>query len=141
LIGPLGNSQLSSGHVRWKLDYLLHNTFRDSQIKMKDAIMRDPSILKQSLEKIQLRTEVALNLESIGFESVASDIDGFFSRPDSMVTRELCPVETWCPSVKVESSSNDHAYELETLNYFPPPPTFTSADDENRESARVVYWR
>ncbi|KAL7446106.1 hypothetical protein ACHAXH_008718 [Discostella pseudostelligera] len=145
LFGSLGSSQLSSGDVKEILDYLLHYAFRDSKLKLNEAIIRDPSILKQSMEKIQMRTELALYLESIGCEYIASGIDGFFSMPNSVVARELCQMETWNPSVKGETTCSDLAYEknevLETLKSFPPPPTLAFSDEENREDARIVHWR
>ncbi len=54
-------------------------------------------------------------------------------------------METWNPGVERKVTIGDFVYEkndmLESLKYFPPPPTLAYFDQDNRESSRVVHWR
>lgn len=145
VFGSLGRSQLSLGLLRKKIDYLLRHVFGGSKLKLREFIIQDPSILKQSAEQIQLRADILLYLKSIGLECSANDINGFISQPESRIARELCHMETWNPGVERKVTIGDFAYEkndmLESLKYFPPPPTLAYFDQDNRESSRVVHWR
>ena len=143
---------ISSKRLCENVDYLLHHVFKSSKKKMKSVILKDPTLLRQSLEEtIKPRAEALQYLESIGLlEYHPSEIATFFTQSESCFTEELIPqLNNWYPSTVSEedgSSEKDGLNEIDSLvvalKDLPSTSAFAYSDDNaNREIARVVHWR
>jgi len=128
--------------LQQKVEYLLPNAFGDSRKKMKDAILKNPSMLKQSLDQtIKPRVEVLLLLRSAGFNE--TEHGPLLSMRNSEFTNELLLHKSWSPEQTVDkpftAPTNVHAAAVKELMLSSLAISFS--DDDNRDVATVVQWR
>jgi len=128
--------------LQQKVEYLLPNAFGDSRKKMKDAILKNPSMLKQSLDRtIKPRVEVLQLLRSAGFN--VTEHGPLLSMRNSEFTNELLLHKSWSPEQTVDkpltAPTNVHAAAVKEL--MPSSLAISFSDDDNRDVATVVQWR
>lgn len=138
----------SRNSLQQKVEYLLPNAFHGSRKKMKHTLLKDPSILKQSIDQtLKPRVEVLQLLESLGFN--VTDYDPFLSMCNTEFTNKLLPQRkswrVWSPRSKIKvkkdhlpTQSNVHAAAVREMM---PSLTISFSDDDNRDLASVVQWR
>eukprot|EP00984_Skeletonema_dohrnii_P021090 scaffold10436_cov85-Skeletonema_dohrnii-CCMP3373.AAC.2 len=128
--------------LQQKVEYLLPNAFGDSRKKMKDAMLKTPSMLKQSLDQtIKPRVEVLQLLRSAGFD--VTEHGPLLSMRNSEFTNELLLHKSWSPEQTVDkpftAPTNVHAAAVKEL--MPSSLAISFSDDDNRDVATVVQWR
>ncbi|KAL3826325.1 hypothetical protein ACHAXA_003649 [Cyclostephanos tholiformis] len=154
LLASIRSSKQSFHELRDKVEFLLKNVFGYSEPMLKAAITQNPAILKLSLQQIiRPRAELLHYLVSTGLEN-SSDIVGFLTQSDSIITKALVPQKkTWYPTVSHvldgkltgEYMNNDATQEkyrlLDKLKDFPQSLAYAYSDEPNREGVAVLHWR
>ena len=141
----LTDKQSRRSSLQQKVEYLLPNAFGGSRKKLKEAILKNPSILKQSIDQtIKPRVEVLQLLESAGFN--ITEYGPFLSMRNSEFTNELLLQKSWIPKQTVDKNSltpsptsNDHATAVREM--MPSSLAISFSDEDNRDLATVVQWR
>lgn len=125
------------------VDYLLPTVFGGSRKKLKGAILKDPSILKQSLDQtIKPRVEMFQLLQSVGFN--ATECDSLLSMRNSEFTNEILLQKSWSPKERKDKNpsiapANEQAAAVREM--MPSSLAISFSDDDNRDVASVVHWR
>lgn len=136
-------SKQSWSSLQQKVEYLLPNAFGGSRTKLKDAILKNPSILNQSINQtIKPRVEMLRILESAGFH--VTEHASLLSMRNSEFTNELLLQKSWSLKRKVDKNSltiqtNIHAMAVREM--MPSSLVISFSDEDNRDLATVVQWR
>eukprot|EP00986_Skeletonema_menzelii_P002630 scaffold720_cov68-Skeletonema_menzelii.AAC.3 len=136
----LNNKQLRSCLQR-NVEYLLPNAFGGSRKKLKGALLKNPSILKQSLDHtIKPRVEVLQFLESVGFN--VTEYGPLLSMRNSEFTNELILQRSWSPEQKVNKnpSTTNNLQATAVREMMPSSLAISFSDEDNRDVAAVVQW-
>jgi len=129
--------------LQQKVEYLLPNAFGDSRKKIKDAMLKNPLMLKQALDQtIKPRVEVLQLLRSAGFN--VTEHGPLLSMRNSEFTNGLLLYKSWSPEQTVDKPltalpTNIHAAAVKEL--MPSSLAISFSDDDNRDVATVVQWR
>lgn len=143
LLRKVLTSKQSPSSLQQKVGYLLPNAFGGSITKLKDAILKNPSLLKQSIDQtLKPRVEVLQVLESAGFN--VTEYGLLLSMRNSEFTNELLLQKSWSPKQTVDKNSltthtNVHATAVREM--MPSSLVISFSDDDNRDLATVVQWR
>uniref|UniRef100_A0A7S2LZQ5 Uncharacterized protein n=1 Tax=Skeletonema marinoi TaxID=267567 RepID=A0A7S2LZQ5_9STRA len=129
--------------LQQKVEYLLPNAFGDSRKKIKDAMLKNPLMLKPALDQtIKPRVEVLQLLRSAGFN--VTEHGPLLSMRNSEFTNGLLLYKSWSPEQTVDKPltalpTNIHAAAVKEL--MPSSLAISFSDDDNRDVATVVQWR
>ena len=125
------------------VEYLLPNMFGGSRKKLKDAILKHPSILKQSLDQtVKPRVEMFRLLQSAGFN--ATEYGSLLSMRNSEFTNEMLLQKSWSPEQRKDKNpstapANEQAAAVREI--MPSSLAISFSDEDNRDVATVVHWR
>ena len=112
---------------------------------MKDALLKNPSILKQSFDHtIKPRVELLQFLQLAGFNVSASDYGPLLSMRNSEFTNELLLHNSWSPKQTVKNPStapNTNPQAAAVNEMMPTSMVISFSDEDNRDVANVVHWR
>ncbi len=141
----LTNKQLRSS-LQQTVEYLLPNAFEGSRKKMKDALLKNPSILKQSFDHtIKPRVELLQFLQLAGFNVSVSDYGPLLSMRNSEFTNELLLQKSWSPKQTVNqnpsTAPNTNPQAAAVNEMMPISMVISFSDEDNRDVATVVHWR
>lgn len=141
LLQKVLTNRQSVGSLLQKIEYLLPNAFQGSRTKMKREILKNTSILTQSMALLEARIETLQLLEAVGFD--VTEYGPLLSMSRSEFTNEFLPQRnSWSP-MSTSEMDNDSNYALaaDVREMVPPTLTISFSDDDNRDLASVVHWR
>lgn len=125
------------------VEYLLPNVFGSSRKKLKDALLKHPSILKQSVDQtIKPRVEMFQLLQSTGFNT--PECGSLLSMRNSEFINEMLQQKSWSPKQTKDTNhviapANEQAAAVREM--MPSSFAISCSDDDNRDVASVVHWR
>ena len=135
------------------MDYLLLNVFGGSKERLKSALLKEPALLKQPLEKILPRIDILQFLQSVYLDP--SDTALFLTQHTTKFAKALVPtMKSWYPKILKSPEEGEHERkdsqneiiikedEIHAAVKDVIPMLFMAYSDKfNREIARVVHWR
>jgi hypothetical protein len=145
LLQKILTNRQSVGSLLEKLEYLLPNAFQGSRTKMKREILKNTSILTQSMALFKARRKTLQLLEAVGFD--VTEYGPLLSMSRSDFTNEFLPQrKSWSPmstsemeKTSLTTQTNAHAADVREM--MPSSLTISFSDDDNRDVASVVHWR
>jgi len=113
---------------------------------MKREILKNTSILTQSMALLEARIETLQLLEAVGFD--VTEYGPLLSMSRSDFTNEFLPQrKSWSPmstskvdKISLTTQTNVHA-AADVREMMPSSLSISFSDDDNRDVASVVHWR
>jgi hypothetical protein len=137
----LSNAPVKCEHIIEKVHYLFDRAFDHSAEDLRAAILAYPELLQQSMNSTLVqRVDTLEYLRSTGFEYTPEEIGKLLSSTASKYEHYLVPVvKTWSPEEKMFKGVEDAIRA--SLHEYSPSLMFACSQDDNRETAQIVYWK
>lgn len=145
LLQKVLTNRQSVGSLLQKFEYLLPNAFQGSRKKMKRELLKNTSILTQSMALLEARIETLQLLEAVGFD--VTEYGPLLSMSRSEFTNEFLPQrKSWSPMSTSEMgrtslTTQTNALAADVREMMSSSLAISFSDDENRDVASVVQWR